>query len=183
MKKLLVSLSLFATLVFGQAVSQSPQSLTATAIQELVAQDETYVATQNANALAKFNQDCTTWTVNNIRNRDLKLPLTTKPPQPTALHFTSSITLDGQSATTAFSIGPDQLGKACPDLPSATLPANNVQVGQSLGGGWFGVGIQDTVPYGQPVQANGHTYVKYGAPVGNSANSDGSIPGWYYQIQ
>jgi hypothetical protein len=53
--------------------------------------------------------------------------------------------------------------------------ANTIDVGKLITGKWYTVGADDTFPVGMttPPQADGHTYEKYGAPVG---------PGWYLQV-
>jgi hypothetical protein len=59
----------------------------------------------------------------------------------------------------------------------ATRPQNVIDIGKQLlgGGKWYSVGPVDTFPLGMttPPQPDGHTYQKFGAPVGQ---------GWYLQV-
>lgn len=57
-------------------------------------------------------------------------------------------------------------------IDKTKLPKNNVVLGANIGNGWFAVGPYDTWPPDVPTppQADGHSYVKWAAPVG---------PGWY----
>jgi hypothetical protein len=184
-KRLALSFCLLVSLLpslQGQT-TQSPASLTSAAVQGLITQDEAYVAQVNSTALAAFNNSCTAWTATNIQNRALNLPQTSPPAQPQAATLVTAVNPLGNGVIATFSTGPALLGSPCAALPSATLPPNNIQVGQSLGGGYFTVGIQDTVACNVPVQSGGHTYVKVGGPIGCNPNSDGSVPGWYYELQ
>lgn len=80
-----------------------------------------------------------------------------------------------------YKIGDDPICPMPPIPPSVVpidktkLPKNNIVVGGSIGNGWFSVGPNDSWPVDIPTppQADGHSYVKWGAPVG---------PGWYRQI-
>lgn len=52
---------------------------------------------------------------------------------------------------------------------------NVIEIGHPMGGKWYSAGFNDTFPNGMttPPQSDGHTYEKFGAPVGN---------GWYLQV-
>lgn len=75
--------------------------------------------------------------------------------------------------------------KLTPTVPLATFNAldaahqpkvlNVINIGHPMGGKWYACGDGDTFPSGMttPPQADGHTYEKFGAPVGN---------GWYLQV-
>lgn len=60
--------------------------------------------------------------------------------------------------------------------PQAPKPLNVIDIGKSINGTkWYSVGPMDTFPLGMttPPQTDGHTYQKFGAPVG---------AGWYLQV-
>lgn len=58
--------------------------------------------------------------------------------------------------------------------PKPRVP-NTIEIGHLIFGKWYSVGPSDTFPAGMttPPQPDGHTYEKFGAPVG---------PGWYLQV-
>jgi len=184
-RRVSAALCLLALLIPGVVLgqTQSPASLTATAIQGLITQDQAYVATQNSQALANFNLSCTNWTGTNIQNRAVKQPITTAPVQPPVLHVVATVSANGISVNALFTWGPDLLGSPCPPLPSAALPPGNVQVGQALGQNYYAVGLQDTIPIGQIVTTGGHEHLKVASIAGTTPNSDGSQPGYYILIQ
>ena len=63
---------------------------------------------------------------------------------------------------------------AAGNQPPVKVP-NTIDVGNLITGKWYTVAADDTFPVGMttPPQADGHTYEKFGAPVG---------PGWYLQV-
>ena len=134
---------------------------------------------KNAAMLADFGVACQSWTVNNLRYRDMKLPLTLKPTPSPAIHFSAltSGSANGPLAVTLTTLsGPDGVSAPCPDLPNLPSPkANNFVLGAPIASspGWFAVGEGDTMPGNTVVTApDGSKYYKVANPFG----------GWYIAV-
>lgn len=202
MKKILFSVAalwaIAALLIVSASAQVSPTSQTQQAVEGLVQSLQAQFVNSNAAALSQFNLACQNWTATNQHNKDLGLPIQPKPAAPLVQHLNVTLAANLLSFSVAPVAGPDTVAPPCPDLPSGKLPANTVQIGQSLGGNWYAVGPQDTMALSSTVTCStassclvangqtqaaiaGHSFVKVGSAI-NGTNSDGFVPGWYLEI-
>jgi len=98
------------------------------------------------------------------------------PPQPPVGY----VVITGADGFAQIVLGKDPVC-AMPPIPEDQLtpkppsPPNTIDIGANIFGKWYSVGSRDTFAVGMttPPMPDGHTYEKYGAPVG---------PGWYLQV-
>lgn len=138
------------------------------------------IARENENAALVYDTACMNWTLANLRNRELGLPLTPKPATPLAQVLQTTVA-DKDGVVWIWIAPGSPLRAPCPDLPALPPPTspNHVHVGRRIHGNWFSTALDDTYDAsGPPVSATSDdgvagTFQKYPAPVGN---------GWYLQI-
>jgi hypothetical protein len=138
------------------------------------------VGRENETAATLFDTACTNWTLTNLRNRDLKLPLTPKPAPPTAQVVMASDP-DPDGVVWVWIVQDGSLRAPCPDLPPLPVAPgpNHVHILRRITGDWFSAGQDDTYSAdGPPVTATADDgtsgiFQKYSAPVG---------PGWYKKV-
>lgn len=107
------------------------------------------VTHQNAVAKSNFDGACSNWTLANLRNRELGLPITDKPAVPVGQVVNTFHDTNSDIIYLWLSEG-SPLASPCPDLPALppTPPANNVDIGVQISGAFYQCQRDDTVASG-----------------------------------
>lgn len=107
---------------------------------------------ENANIKANFDHACSDWTVANLRNRDMNLPLAPKPVPPSTSQLMTAEDADPQTGIIWIWQVDTQL-PSCPDLPAIPVrSAGHVHIQRRIYGAWFAPALDDTYPSdGAPV--------------------------------
>ena len=161
------------TAAFGQADNDTTL---AGAVRHQLAASTAQVELLNADRTGRYDTAITNFNLNMASGQqgvNTKPPVAPfawvlTPPDVNGMVFyaiSSTVKIVGTVPVSTFNAGAPQPAKA----------PNVIDIGKSIGGSkWYTVGPDDTFPLGMttPPQADGHTYLKFGAPVG---------AGWYLQ--
>lgn len=135
--------------------------------------------TENKSNFDAYVRRASDWTMNAELMRGLgKTYDEPKPVAPYVVHMNfkhdDNGTIIGWEEVT---VGPERVGPPVQDVAPLPPPhpAGTVVLGKNFFGKYWAVGPGDTFPVDEttPMQPDGHTYNKIGAPVG---------PGWYLQL-